>query len=91
MVVPRNLAEAQVSVDVIWDLFNSQEKLKTMLMQNFGETNKEYYGMLWYFLEWSIAAYFDFEWHVHAKFLRQKENRACRDGTLSKLFNSSFK
>ena len=35
--------------------FNSQEKLKTMLMQNFGVTNKEHYGMLWYFLEWSIA------------------------------------
>ena len=29
---------------------NSQEKLKTMLMQNFGVTNKEHYGMLWYFL-----------------------------------------
>ena len=26
-----------------------------MLMQNFGMTNKEYYGMLWYFLEWSIT------------------------------------
>ena len=38
-----------------WDHFNSQEKLKTMLMQNFGVTNKEYYGMLWYFLEWSIV------------------------------------
>ena len=25
-----------------------------MLMQNFGMTNIEYYGMLWYFLEWSI-------------------------------------
>ena len=37
-----------------WGLFNSQEKLKTMLMQNFGVTSKEYYGMLWYFLEWSI-------------------------------------
>ena len=23
-------------------------------MQNFGATNKEHYGMLWYFLEWSI-------------------------------------
>ena len=34
--------------------FNSQEKLKTMLTQNFGETNKEHYGMLWYFLERSI-------------------------------------
>ena len=27
-----------------------------MLMQNFGATNKEHYGMLWYFLEWSICA-----------------------------------
>ena len=25
-------------------------------MQNFGVTNKEYYGMLWYFLEWSIIS-----------------------------------
>ena len=25
-------------------------------MQNFGVTNKEYYGMLWYFLEWSIPS-----------------------------------
>ena len=31
--------------------FNSQEKMKTMLRQNFGVTNKEHYGMLWYF--WS--------------------------------------
>ena len=23
-------------------------------MQNLGVTNKEHYGMLWYFLEWSI-------------------------------------
>ena len=23
-------------------------------MQNFGVTNKEHYGMLWYFLEWTI-------------------------------------
>ena len=37
-----------------WGHFNSQEKLKTMLMQNFGVTNEEHYGMLWYFLEWSI-------------------------------------
>ena len=34
-----------------WGRFNSQEKLKTMIMQNFGVTNKELYGMLWYF--WS--------------------------------------
>ena len=26
-----------------------------MLMQNFGVTNKEHYGMLWYFLEWAIT------------------------------------
>ena len=26
-----------------------------MLMQNFGVTNKDHYGMLWYFLEWSIS------------------------------------
>ena len=26
-----------------------------MLMQNFGVTNKNHYGMLWHFLEWSIA------------------------------------
>ena len=32
----------------------AQEKLKTMLMQNCGVTKKEQYGMLWYFLEWSI-------------------------------------
>ena len=25
-----------------------------MLMQKFGVTNKEHYGMFWYFLEWSI-------------------------------------
>ena len=36
--------------------FKSQEKLKTLLMQNFGLTSKEHYGMLWYFLEWSIAS-----------------------------------
>jgi len=24
-------------------------------MQNFGVTNKEHYGMVWYFLGWSIA------------------------------------
>ena len=26
-----------------------------MPMPAFGVTNKEHYGMLWYFLEWSIA------------------------------------
>ena len=33
-----------------WHHFNSQEKLKTMLLQKFGVTSKEHYGMLWYFL-----------------------------------------
>ena len=32
-----------------------------MLMQNFGVTNKQYYVMLWCFLEWSILyGYTDF-------------------------------
>ena len=44
-----------LSFFTIWGHFNSQEKLKTMLTQNFGQTNKEHYGMLWYFLEWSIV------------------------------------
>ena len=38
-----------------WELKWPQEKQKTILTQKFGVTNKEYYGMLWYFLEWSIA------------------------------------
>ena len=40
-----------------WELKWPQENLKTMLMQNFGATNKEHYGMLWYFLERSIAMF----------------------------------
>ena len=32
-------------------------------MQNFGVTNKEYYGMLWYFLEWSIVGGPFARWH----------------------------
>ena len=38
-----------------WELKWPQEKMKTMLVQNFGVTNEEHYGMLWYFLELSIA------------------------------------
>ena len=37
----------------------AQEKLKTMPMQNFWVTNKEHYGMLWHFLEWSITHCFE--------------------------------
>ena len=42
-----------------------------MLMQNVGVTNKERYGMLWYFLEWAILfarpkfclnIFFNFSW-----------------------------
>ena len=40
-----------------WGHFDSQQKLKTMLMQNFGVTNKEHYGMLWYF--WSGQLSYD--------------------------------
>ena len=41
-----------------WELKRPQEKLKTMLMQTFGVTNKENYGMFGYFLEWSILCGF---------------------------------
>ena len=34
-----------------WQLKWPQEKLKAMVMQNFGVTKEEYYGMSWYFLE----------------------------------------
>ena len=46
---PQNFAEALFSVSP-GAISNSQEKLKTILMQKFGVTNKEHYGMLWYFL-----------------------------------------
>ena len=36
------------------ELTSPEEKLKTMIVQNFGVTNKERYGMLWYSLGWSI-------------------------------------
>ena len=32
-----------------WELKWPQEKLKTTLMQNFGVTNKEHYGMFFFF------------------------------------------
>ena len=38
-----------------WELKWPEEKLKTILMQNFGVTNKEHFGMLWYFLKGSIT------------------------------------
>ena len=42
-----------------------------MLMQNFGVTDKEHYGMFWYLLEWSIFLFsfvflfFQLEAYVH--------------------------
>ena len=38
-------------------------------MQNFGVTNKEYYGMLWYFLEWSIVIVFFLPYPVKFYFI----------------------
>ena len=35
-----------------------------MRMQNFGVTNKEHYGMLWYFLEWSIRIHSEKEMYI---------------------------
>ena len=42
-----------------------------MLMQNFGGTNKEYYGRLWYFLEWSIE-FFSQRIYVKIEFSSQR-------------------
>ena len=40
-------------------------------MQNFGVTNKEHHGMLWYFLEWSnMARSFETERHAALYFGR---------------------
>ena len=38
-----------------WEIKWPQEKLKTILTQNFGVTIKEHYGLLWYFLDWSTT------------------------------------
>ena len=40
-----------------WELKWPQEKLKIMLIQNFGVTNKEHYGMFCFFLYWSMSEY----------------------------------
>ena len=48
-----------------------------MLLQNFGVINKEYYGMLWYFLEWSIEqeqqSVFTHVTSIYANLLEQKK------------------
>ena len=44
----------QFLVGVKWP----QEKLKNSAYAKFfGMTNKQYYGMLWYFLDWSIGEF----------------------------------
>ena len=52
---PHSLHKHYTVLSFSWGHFNSQQKLKTMLTKNFGVTNKEHYGMLWYFLEQSIC------------------------------------
>ena len=49
---------------------------------NFGVTNKEHYGMLWYFLEWLLNGY----WHSENRFderiqvTREDKKRLCSQG-----------
>ena len=45
-------------------------------MQNVGATNKEHYGMLWYFLEWSVV-YSYFEKCYRKKCARDNPERYC--------------
>ena len=44
-------------------------------MQNLGVKNKEYYGMLWYFLEWSIPSK---EWKVLLKSAFKKREKKAK-------------
>ena len=46
-----------IAFSFFWEFKWPLEKLKTMLMQNFGVTNKEHYGMLWCFLEGAIQRF----------------------------------
>ena len=59
-VTPQNFGTSIV-FSFSWELQWPQEKQKTMLKQNFQVTNKEHYGMLRYFLEWSISLVFRYE------------------------------
>ena len=70
-----------------WGHFNSPEKLKTVLMQNFGVTNKEYYGTLWHFLYWSIGRYLDLR--VYVPFSRVHGPMGSTPGWNSQLLVSS--
>ena len=53
-------------------------------MQNFAATNKEHYGMLWYFLEWSIVCARKYE------IVTLRSNDADGDGNAKKT-NSFYK
>ena len=60
-------------------------------MQNFGVTNKEYYGMLWHFLYWSILVTIDHYWdvRVYVTFLRVHGPMGSTPGWNSQLSESS--
>ena len=45
-----------------------------MLMQNFGVANKEHYGMLRYFLEWSITCAL---FHSMKLYSQMRGNKTC--------------
>ena len=59
----RLFSQATLDIELKW----SREKLKTMLTQNFWVTNKEYYGMLWYFL--SVVVNWQFSHMDHKRHL----------------------
>ena len=71
---PKNFS-ISIAFSFSWELKWPQEELKTMLMQNFGVTNEEHYGMLWYFLEWSIH-YFTLT-IVHLVYLQNILHKCC--------------
>ena len=64
-------------------------------MQNFEVTNKEHYGMLWYFLEWSNKVSDshngEFTYYFKPSFCRRGRPRVleslenCSDGELFKI------
>ena len=54
-------------------------------MQNFGVTNKELYGMLWYFLEWSIV--YSIHYSTKKAVQVQKVSQLSLASTVSKVLN----
>ena len=78
-----------------WEFKWPQEKLKTMLMQNLGVTNKEHYGMLWYFLESSIPVlrHCGSSWHNALIIISEKMasiRRILQTGQTGNLANASY-